>query len=258
MVAVSLIPYLYIPLTVSKSNNAVSQPINIFIAYAREDVSYLNELRKHLRILEHNKTIKIWYDGEILAGQKWNEEIENQLQRADLFLLLLSADFIYSDYAYGKEMKEALARHERGEAILIPIIARACAWDMTPLAALQAPVEGKALGSATGPKRDDLYEGIVRAVAKSVARKQQDNTDKARYFADEAAWKEALQLNSINGFQRYLEQHGRHASEANKAIMQLNGEPDMVFVQGGTFTMGCKDGRDKDCYDNEKPAHEVR
>ena len=202
----------------------MTSPINIFIAYAREDASYQQELRKHLRILERNNNIKIWYDGEILPGQKWNEEIEAQLERADIFLMLLSADFINSDYAYTKEMRQALERHERGEAIVIPIIARACSWQLTPLAELQAPVAGKPLGNATaGASRDQLYADIVLAINKAVQQRQTEKDKHQRYFADEAAWKNALQLNSINSFNRYLEQHpnGRHAAEAGTAIADI-------------------------------------
>ena len=202
----------------------MTSPINIFIAYAREDASYQQELRKHLRILERNNNIKIWYDGEILPGQKWNEEIEAQLERADIFLMLLSADFINSDYAYTKEMRQALERHERGEAIVIPIIARACSWQLTPLAELQAPVAGKPLGNATaGASRDQLYADVVFAINQAVQQRQAEKDNQQRYFADEDAWKNALRLNSINGFNRYLEQHpnGRHAAEVGTAIANI-------------------------------------
>ncbi|MEM9887817.1 MAG: toll/interleukin-1 receptor domain-containing protein, partial [Bacteroidota bacterium] len=120
--------------------------IDIFIAYAREDKVFLNELRKQLRILKRNGTVnKIWYDGEIIAGQTWEAEIKQELENADIFLLLLSPDFINSDYAYDIEMTKALERHRNGEATLIPIIARACAWHLTPLSELQAPVDGQPL-----------------------------------------------------------------------------------------------------------------
>ena len=201
----------------------MSNPINIFIAYAREDQAYLNELRSHLRIMERNQTIKIWYDGEIIAGQKWNDEIERELETADIFLMLLSADFINSDYAYGKEMKQALERHERGEATVIPIVARDCAWELTPLAELQAPMQGKALSSVNAEQRQSLYKSIVLDINKAVTKRKKEEENLNRYFADQDAWKNALSLNSINAYNRYLEQHpaGNYAVQARDAITDI-------------------------------------
>ncbi|MEM8527384.1 MAG: SUMF1/EgtB/PvdO family nonheme iron enzyme [Bacteroidota bacterium] len=202
-----------------------SDPINIFIAYSRKDKPFLDELRTHLRILQRNNTIQqIWYDGEIIAGQKWDEVIEAELEKADILLMLLSADFINSDYAYGKEMRQALERHERGEAIVIPIIARACAWDMTPLAELQAPIEGKALGSATEAQRQDYYTRIIRDIAKAADQRRAEKENTQRYFADKEAWENALKLNSINAFNAYLEQHpnGTQTEEARQAIARIH------------------------------------
>ncbi len=201
----------------------MADPINIFIAYAREDASYLNELRKHFRIMERRKTVKIWYDGEIIAGQKWNEVIEEELERADIFLMLLSSSFMSSDYAYGKEMAAALKRHERGEATVIPIIARDCAWELTPLAELQAPVQGKALGSVNPEQRESFYTAIVRDVNNAVLKRQREKANLRRHFDDQDAWKNALALNSINAYNRYLEQHpnGIHAAEARNAIADI-------------------------------------
>jgi len=201
----------------------LANPINIFIAYSHKDEAYLNELRAQLKILERRGIVNTWHDGKIIAGQKWDAVIEDKLAHSDIFLMLLSADFINSDYAYGKEMKQALERHERGEATIIPIIARDCAWELTPLAELQAPVQGKALSSVNAEQRQSLYKGIVLAIHKAVQQRQAEIKNQQRYFADEKAWDNALQLNSINAYSRYLEQHpqGGHAEEARQAISKI-------------------------------------
>lgn len=198
----------------------MTEPIHIFIAYTRTDESYLRELRAQLKILERKKAVNIWYDGKLIAGQKWNEEIEKQLATSDIFLMLLSADFINSDYAYGKEMEHALKRHERGEAIIIPIIARDCAWELTPLAELQAPVQGKALSSVNIEERQSLYKGIVLDINKAVQKRQAELRNQQRYFADKKAWNNALKLRSINAYKHYLDQHpsGIYAGKAQEAI----------------------------------------
>ncbi|MEL6944622.1 MAG: toll/interleukin-1 receptor domain-containing protein, partial [Bacteroidota bacterium] len=201
----------------------MADPINIFIAYSHKDENYLNELRAQLRILERQGIVHIWHDGKIIAGQKWDAVIEDQLAKSDIFLMLLSADFINSDYAYGKEMTQALKRHERGEATIIPIIARDCAWELTPLAELQAPVQGKALSSVNAEQRQTLYKGIVLAIHQAVKQRQAEIKNQNRYFADEKAWDNALQLHSINAYHRYLKQHsqGGHAEEARQAIAAI-------------------------------------
>ncbi|MEM9848751.1 MAG: SUMF1/EgtB/PvdO family nonheme iron enzyme [Bacteroidota bacterium] len=201
--------------------------IDIFIAYAREDKVFLDELRKQLRILKRNGTVnKIWYDGEIIAGQTWEAEIKQELESADIFLLLLSPDFINSDYAYDIEMTKALERHRNGEATLIPIIARACAWHLTPLSELQAPVDGQPLGNLTPLQRDPLYSGIIDAVAKAAQQKRAEKEQTRRYFNDKKAWEKVVQLNTLKSYDNYLNQHpnGKYRSQAESAMAGIKAQ----------------------------------
>src|SRR2546427_11930114 len=99
-------------------------PIKIFYCYAREDGALRNELEKHLRPLKHLGQIAEWYDREILPGIDWAREISTHLNTAQIILLLISSDFMSSDYCYGVEMQRALARHSAGESWVLPIILR--------------------------------------------------------------------------------------------------------------------------------------
>src|SRR6478609_2361528 len=92
--------------------------IQIFIAYSRKDTDFLGELRTFLFPLEKNQSIKIWYDGEIVPGQVWENEIKQALHSAEIFLLLVSANSLASDYFYNKEVSNALERHQKGESIV--------------------------------------------------------------------------------------------------------------------------------------------
>ena len=99
--------------------------IQLFIAYSREDSDVLGKLLSHLSPLERSKVVnRIWYDGMIESGSDWDEEIKNNLQQSDIVLLLISADFISSEYCYDTEMQKALQMHEAGEAKVVPIILR--------------------------------------------------------------------------------------------------------------------------------------
>ena len=119
-------------------------PVTIFFSYAREDETLLNKLKKHLRPLQRQGLIDVWYDRDISAGTEWEQEIKQHLNSAQIVLLLVSPDFMDSDYCYSIEMKRALERHARGEAKVIPVILRHVYWYGEPLGKLQAlPTDGK-------------------------------------------------------------------------------------------------------------------
>ena len=141
------------------------KPLQIFIAYSRRDAEILEELRIHLRVLERIQNVKIWYDGLIEAGHDWEESIKTNLHQADIILLLISQNFLASDYCYDTEMTQALALHEQGKLRAIPIIARNSLWQKTPFAHLQAlPKNGKPIVSDWGVDREAPYLQIVQAL----------------------------------------------------------------------------------------------
>ncbi len=118
--------------------------LNIFFAYSREDGLLRNRLEKHLTGLKRQNYIHTWYDGEIQAGKEWENEIDFALAKADIILLLISADFIASDYCYEVEMRKAILRHERGDAVVIPVILHPCDWTDAPFSKIQClPQNGK-------------------------------------------------------------------------------------------------------------------
>ena len=113
-------------------------PIEVFYSYAHEDAPLRDELEKHLSILQRQQLISSWHDRQIGAGTDWAQAIDTHLETASLILLLISSDFLSSDYCYSIEMKRALERHEKGEAYVIPIILEYVYWQVEPLSKLQA------------------------------------------------------------------------------------------------------------------------
>src|SRR6266568_6085646 len=99
-------------------------PINVFFSYAHEDESYCQQLLKHLSHLQHDGKIAGWHDRLIDAGTDWSEAVDQAINSASIILLLVSPDFLISDYCYRIEVKLALERQARGEARVIPIILR--------------------------------------------------------------------------------------------------------------------------------------
>lgn len=117
----------------------------VFVSYSHRDERQLNELKTHLSPLERLKLIETWYDRRIVAGEDFGQKINENIDGADIILLLVSSDFIASNYCYEKEMKRALERHQRGEARVVPVIVRDVNWKVIPeLSSLTAvPKDGK-------------------------------------------------------------------------------------------------------------------
>jgi TIR domain len=154
------------------SPSTPSSAIEVFYSYAHTDEALRTELDKHLSSLRREGVIAGWHDRRITAGTEWARAIDAHLQRAQIILLLVSADFLASDYCYDVELQRAMARHEAGAARVIPIILRAVDWQRAPFGKLQAlPKDGRPIKSWSDPDEAflDVARGI-RAVAEEIAR----------------------------------------------------------------------------------------
>jgi hypothetical protein len=112
--------------------------IRVSFSYSHEDEVHRDELAKHLRQLEREGAIENWHDRKIEAGDDWKRTIDARLESADVILLLVSSDFLASEYCVDLELKRALERSEAGATIVIPVIVRACDWTHSSFAKLQA------------------------------------------------------------------------------------------------------------------------
>lgn len=132
-----------------------------FISYSHQDESYRAELDKHLALLKRQGHIEIWSDHCIRPGEAFDPAISTALDSADLVLLLVSADFIHSDYCYSVEVQRALERHQAGSAIVVPIIIRPCDWMSAPFGRIKAlPTDAKPV--TRWPSLDDAFLDIVQ------------------------------------------------------------------------------------------------
>ena len=141
--------------------------IRLFISYSHKDEAFRNELDDHLSLLRRQGIVDTWHDRKIVAGDDWVGEIDENLEAADIVLLLVSASFLASDYCYDKEMKRALERHDAGEARVVPVAVRECVWRGAPFARLQAvPTDAKAVeewGSRHAAWKN-VVEGLVAVI----------------------------------------------------------------------------------------------
>src|SRR5450755_1400697 len=140
---------------------------SVFISYAHEDEALLRQLETHLSMLKRQGLIATWYDRQIDAGSDWANEIDARLEQASLILLLVSADFLASNYCYKIEMQRALARHDAGQARVLPILARPVEWKGAPFARLQIlPTDARPITSWTD--RDEAWVNVVGSIRRAI------------------------------------------------------------------------------------------
>lgn len=156
-------------------NPPASKPVSVFLSYAHKDESLLEKLNVFLSSLKRCDLIETWHDRAILPGQDWSDEIDQNLEAAEVILLLISQDFINSDYCYGIEMKRALERRNAGEAEVIPISLRPADWTGMAFSELQALPKG----AKPITRWDDQDEALldvakgIRKVVETVSNKKQ-------------------------------------------------------------------------------------
>jgi len=238
----------------------MSQPLKTFICYAHEDHEIVEGLKKQLAIFEKRGLLQIWSDGKILAGEHWDKSIKSQLELAEIVLLFISVDFINSDYIEKTELQAALLRHRNGEATLIPIIVRHCHWEeYFDIGQFQAlPAKAHPILSGHFPHRDEAFfeiaagvrkkaeelreqkianleaeaqkakEAALRVEAEATAKREAEAkaaqlaaTAKLHRSKDEASWKAAFDLNTLEAYEDYLEKYTLHEAEAHERIGKL-------------------------------------
>jgi len=113
-------------------------PAHVVFSYSHKDEELRDQLETHLTILRREGIISTWHDRKITAGKEWKGVINDNFRRANVVLLLISADFLASDYCYDIEMMTSLERCEKEEAVVVPVILRDCLWHDAPFGKLQA------------------------------------------------------------------------------------------------------------------------
>ncbi|WP_287454812.1 TIR domain-containing protein [Leptolyngbya sp. UWPOB_LEPTO1] len=150
--------------------------MKLFISYAHKDESLREKFDTHLSLLKRQGVIEAWHDREIKPGTEWAQEIDSNLDKADLILLLVSSDFLASDYCYEREMKRAIELHDKKVARVIPIVLRSCDWESAPFGKLQ----GLPIVTGGGIKpvnkwedEDEVWTQIVKNIRKVAAEMKQ-------------------------------------------------------------------------------------
>ncbi len=145
------------------------RPLRVFYSYSRADSKQRLRLSKHLSLLERSGLIRTWYDNEILPGAEFDQEIATKLTEADIILLLISPDFMHSDYCQEIELPAAMKRRaDAGVAVLPVIIRETHGWEnytveSVPLGKLNAlPTSGKPVPD--WPTQDKGWANIAAGI----------------------------------------------------------------------------------------------
>jgi hypothetical protein len=142
-----------------------THPVNVFFCYAPQDEELRNELEKHLALLEREGYVKGWSAGMIGAGDDARREIERQIDRADLILLLVSADFLASDQLYEVELRRALTRAER--STVVGILVRPCDWEhgeIGPVVKYPVTEKRQVLAVTAWDDRDAAFTSVAQGL----------------------------------------------------------------------------------------------
>jgi WD40 repeat protein len=149
------------------------KPVKLFFSYSHKDEDLRNELEKQLIILKRLRVIETWHDRNIDAGEEWKTSIDENLNTANIILLLISSDFLSSDYCYEKEMKRALERYEKEGTEVIPVILRPCHnWQSAPFGKLQAlPKDAKPITKWSNI--DEAFTNVAAGISRVVTKLNQ-------------------------------------------------------------------------------------
>jgi hypothetical protein len=211
-------------------------PVKIFYSCSDSptDAPLLEQLERHLSALQREGLIASWHKRQIVAGSVRQVELDRHLNTASLILLLVSSDFLASDYCYGTEMQRALQRHAAKEAQVIPILLRSCVWQSAPFAALEMlPTGAKPI--TMWRDRDAAWTDVVMGIRQALGGKPgvgvQDTpgtpmreragmqTVKALFLAANPANTKRL---AIDEEMRAIEQKVRAAEHRDVLIFQSN------------------------------------
>lgn len=160
------------PSITPKSSEISSQKDIIFISYSHRDTKWLHRLQIHLKTLERENRIDIWNDTKLLAGTIWRQEITRTIESTRVAILLISADFLASDFIQNDELPSLLKKAEQAGTVILPVILSPCRFlETATLAQFQgANPPSKPLSSMTRHEQEKLFVKITRDIETALNR----------------------------------------------------------------------------------------
>jgi len=145
-----------------------TQGLKVFVSYSHKDMDYLNRLKTHTAVMRRQGLISVWYDREITAGANIENEILSQLASCDVFLFLVSSDYLDSYWCVERELTLALEREAGGSMWAIPVIVRPCDWKQSEFSNILAlPRDGKPI--STWDNQDTAFNDVVAELRRKIS-----------------------------------------------------------------------------------------
>jgi hypothetical protein len=181
-------------------------PWNVFYSYSHKDEALRDQLATYLAPLKQKNLIIEWHDRKIDPGADWNAEISTQIESADLMIMLLSPDFLASEYCFGVEMEKAFARTKNDDLRLAPVLIRPCLWEESRFSALQMiPRDAKPISAS--PSVDEALKAVAIEIRSVVSQEKPKLRPPPVPTAPEAMPASSLDLvrNQIHAYARLYE-----------------------------------------------------
>jgi DNA primase catalytic core len=151
-------------------STANKRPIKVFVSYSYKDKARRDRLSSHIKHLERENLLEVQYGESIGPGVTWNEEIRSWLRSAEIILLLVSANFMASNYIWEEELPPAIERQKAGEVFLIPILLSPCDWRTSPFGNLNPLPKPPAGPISTLRNKEQAYSAISEALRELAAK----------------------------------------------------------------------------------------
>lgn len=138
----------------------------VFVSYSHKDTSYLDRLKVHLKPLERKGAIQLWSDTLIQSGDKWEKEIERALENTAIAILLISADFLASDFIINNELQPLLKNAEDKGTIIIPVVLKPCRFLREPSISQFQSINDPSLPlcKLNEFEKEEIYEGLSQRI----------------------------------------------------------------------------------------------
>ena len=143
----------------------------VFVSYSHQDKEYLDRLLVHLKPLEKAGLIDPWVDTQLKAGDRWKQEIEVALKSASVAILLISADFLASEFVVENELPPILSQAEQGGTRIIPLVIKPCRFTRDPnLSRFQSHNSPeKPLSGLSEFERERIFDSLSAILEESIS-----------------------------------------------------------------------------------------